>query len=348
MNIEEQFPSNYAKSNIDKIMSSFDKFRTNRPTNPICILAPAGFGKTHILRYLTFNTKYRRRHLRLSRIEFIYTDIHEVLIEKATGNTTVIWLKDYSPGAIAFEKILYRKILHKYQRLKKLKRNSVEIDNDKWSKDKLVSAIDNLIEDFPHKQFYFILDDTEEFFSEDTKAISNLLKFIRDRYRGKIEFIFSMDSSKWFKKIKQKTHGEIANFIAQKVVILSLMNIRETELSESFIPRKLKYLSPSYKNKINKIQNLSGGYLPFKKYLTSSLNSFENVSLDPALRNISEKLISSLTKHQENLLRKVANGEMIKGGWDTNFLIETGLLRLKDRNVSLFSPIIKNYLLNEK
>lgn len=351
MNIEKLFPASYAKTNVDKILHSLRNARINSPTNPVCVLAPAGYGKTHILRYLAYNKKYKSRFYRCRRIEFIYVDMHEVMIEKVSGSASYTWVKDYAPGTIALEKVLYRKFIHKYQRLKNIKRTTPKIENSTWSTEKLISQIEKLTEKYPYKIFYIILDDIEEIFQDDTHAISNLIKYIRDQYRGQIEFIFSLDSSDWFKNTKLSTHGEIANYINQKVIMLSLMNFHETNLYINSPLRRivygLKLLNPSVKKSIKYIQFVSGGYLPYKKYLLSSEIKNYDGKLTPPLINISEKLVQSLTSKQVNLLLKVALGEKIRGGWNTNFLIETGLLNLKDGKVSIFSPIFKSFLLSK-
>ena len=271
MNIEELFPTQYAKTNVDKILSNISYAHFKRPSSPISIIAPAGFGKTHILRYIAYNRKYRRRYLRLRKVEFIYVNINEVLIEKVGGANGFIWAPDYAPQTVALEKILYRKVINKQQELKRQIKQYPSVP-DSWSKDILIESIEALVSDFPDKNFYFIFDDVDKLFQFETISISNLIKYIRDRYRGNIECIFSINTTRWFEEIKAETHGEIANYLTQNTIVLVLMDVKETELYVdsplvNFYSKYIAHNLPSYKSKLKKIQILSGGYLPYKKYL---------------------------------------------------------------------------------
>ncbi|MCA9381116.1 hypothetical protein KC678_02535 [Candidatus Dojkabacteria bacterium] len=348
MNIEELFPPQYAKSNVDKILSSISYAHFKRPSSPLSIIAPAGYGKTHILRYIAYNRKYRRRYSRLRKIEFIYININEVLIEKVGGANGFIWAPDYAPQTVALEKILYRKVINKYQELCKLIKQYPPIP-DSWSKDILIGAIEDLVSKFPDKNFYFIFDDVDKLFQFETISISNLIKYIRDRYRGSIECIFSINTTRWFEEAKAESHGEIVNYLTQRTVVLGLMDIKETELYidnplMNLYARYFLHNLPSYKTKSKRIQELSGGYLPYKKYLINSITDINRIGMNPALANISEKLIVSLTSKQKDILFDFIAGVKVNNSWDLNFLQETGIIkRYKSQNI-LFSPIFKKYL----
>jgi len=336
-------PANYAKTNVKALSREIE--------GGYCItyLAPASMGKSNFLKYLVHNKAYKREYRSFSKCEFIYVDCTEIVLEEqrrssVQQNSSSNQI-DQSSTIEIYEKVIANAILNQITAL------NIDISNvnlPSGSKDLLYFLCNLFIERNKGKLVYIILDDSEKLLQNNLINIGEVLKFLRSKHRKVLNYIFTLDSTEWINILNANPQWELSDLMSRKFLVYKLIELYELFIPLSFtiesrLPLWVYYRTSKFKSKFRKVNDLSGGYLPYAKVLWASEDLLSNFRLTSELNLATKRLLSSLTQSQSDLLRKISLGEEVIDNFDLDYLIKTAVIKNINGKWQLFSIILDSY-----
>lgn len=312
---------------------------------PITIFSPSGGGKSSLMNYLAFNHRYKFFHpIKSYNTHFIYFDTKYLKTEKI-DQRNVIYSGDKTEIARIYKQMLYPYLLDVFKHM------AEEYHLKNIDEEDFIKYIDKLIKLYPRKRFFIFIDGVDQIFDAKYEVVRSILKFLRDKYRGHIEFIFTMTHEKYLDSKVFSEIGEIGNLIGQRILYLPI-NLSTYGLSilSSVIPMNLYTILYVFRFRLRKshsqIDYLSGGYGPYSKAMLSmdenELNDILKYPLSLELRSRTERLLRSFNPSTNQILLKIAGG-VNPDNLDHNAiknLTRLGILK----EGKLFSPVLEKYL----
>lgn len=344
MNLEDSYPANYHITNVDRVISKI------KGTSSVTIISPAGFGKSHLLRFLAFNKKYKTRYKNLKNIEFIYIDLTELKLENANNQEfNTLNPGFYHPTAIdnitrVFLKEISKKLIEKEPYFTSdLSLNGLELRNQ------LNYTTELLLKKFRNKIFYIELDGTEVFLDQQMEQCFSFLKYFRDNFKGRVEYVFTLTDMNVMQAMLNVKHGAFSAIFSHNISVLTLTHFKEIYRSRSTsFKRKYEELfknrSAQFKKWQDDVTYLTGGYPPYCKFIEKFYPLPSNLNLTQELVLISENLLRTLTPNQAEILIKVTKKQPIEPSNDLSFLLETGLVKNEANTLKPFSPIFEVFI----
>lgn len=349
--IEEHYPSYFCKSNLDLIFLGLNS------SHCTTIFWPSGTGLSHLLRFVAYNKRYRRRYKNIAKTDFIYVNIDDLDTFKVDLKIdTQILQTSYSE---LLKKLLINSILEFLGQQKTI----LETQD---SREILFSLIDDYLKKNNSRTLFFILDGTDKLLDKNDPEINALLKTIREKYKYKVEYIFGFNNINWLEKLNTK-NNLLTSLLTQKIVILKMLNAKEYMTKLAATPRELFFYNlitkrtRNYKKEVELIDQLCGGYMSYFKIIKNNLPKAKkekttininnlihwralNPSLDMELRYASERLLNSLTKEQFLILKDLTSLKPVKLSKSLQILEQLGIIIRTANKIKIFSPIMTDYL----
>ena len=342
----ENYPKNYAKSNVDQIIDAIDITRS------LSVFAPSGFGKSSLSKYIAFNQAYKSRYYKLKKVNFVYVNLSELSAETFEESQAMFSPVENNKQK-RFSEILYRSFL--------------EADRTK-STEQIQDAILNFQNGDYKNNFYFfiekylklnkgkltilILDNSDALNKQGFEAQKEFLKNFRDQYRTRVEYLFLIGELTELNNLNRSKWGTLVDLITQKILLMKMPVLEECilpmHIEESMIVYNLftKH-SSAFKERLKLIDQWSGGYPPYFKYLfrLNNLESLRNLVVDRELELSAERLLSSLDKeHLEVLQKLVKDKKFNEKTREGKELLQMGVIVKEAAGFRLFSPLLHHYI----
>ncbi len=342
----ENYPKNYAKSNIDQVMEAIDVVR------PLTLFAPSGFGKSTISKYISFNSTYRSRYSFLKKVNFIYINLSELFAETYDDNQN-LFAQVESNKQKRFVEILYRSFLEADR--------SINEDNiqdrlrdfqDGDYKNNFYFFIEKYLKVNRGKLTFIVLDNMETLSKPGFETQKEFLRNFRDQYKTRIEYLFMMGNLHELNNLSKTKWGSLIDLITQKIIFMR-MPVTEENILPSHVEYPMVFFNQiirrteAFKEKFKLITKWSGGYPPYFKYLfrIKNIDSLRNLVVDRELELASERLYTSLDKAHCDILRKlVKDRKLNETDRETKELIAMGVIMKDPEGYRLFSPVFNYYI----
>ena len=336
----KRYSGRFNKPQVDKIIKNL------KTATPLTVYAPSGFGKSRVLTYISFNRRYRKFKWKLRNTYFAYLDATDIAVQSLDGAQQPSH-RDPSTAAKYHREVIETKFL---EALKAMCKHH----NFAYSKDEtdLFALLDKLVDNNPRMRIYLILDGIEKLFADKFRTRRDTIKFLRDKYRGNLEYIFGMSDAKYIDEIDTNL-GELSKLLAQKFISLPLIDSGMAEYLHFSTGRIHRYLHKiwiridrSLSARFKLIDRISGGYPPYVKYLLSlDKRELAELGLSKELEIGSKRLIKSLHPKQQIYMKKV----MQDPGFHQNdlyftLLKELRIIRNYENSQKLFSQIMYWFL----
>lgn len=339
----KKFSIIYRRQDVSKITG---KLGTGMP---LTVFAPSGFGKSIVVRYMTYHNHYKLLHpIRTFNTHFVYFDCKVITTENVNVKNVMFSSSESKNMTGIYKEMIYPDFL---QALK----NSLADDGLNFPKtDKLIDFLDELIKRYSKKRFFVFLDSFDLLISEKYFKVRQILKYLRDRYRGHIEYIFVLSEEKYLYKENLQDLGEILNMLGERIISLPIKSsLVSYGLSSSILPSYIYYIyyliNWKIRNRFRLINQLAGGYGPYIKHLmVYSESELKKIIRDKSYLNFeiesrSERLLRSLTPTTNRLLIQIAKtGELNTEDKERAYRLRNlGMVLDNDR---LFSPLMERFL----
>ena len=317
---EVRYPSNYSFKDVSNFLKKLD------PNSCSTLVGPAGFGKSNFLRFITYNDTYRELHKFNTSLEFVYIDLSILFEVKPIDFILIISL-----GILD---------LIKYKNLVSAE-TITEIKNELNSNTNLHIALhvfDKLLNYLKSETtVHLILDNVEKIFKFSYIETLDLIKFIRDKFGNRLQFIFAINNLNLLKEIQERKFGRISDILLHNIYFLGLEKN----------PKNF-YLNINKDLNIKQITNIlkfSGGLPSYVKQLVlSDSNLVINENLKQLTDNTSLKLVQCLTPKQISFIKNINKFETVDIETELTQLILLGIVEKNENNYTVFSPIFEEYI----
>lgn len=313
----------------------------------ISIFAPSGYDKSQYFRYLAFNKRYKAQFKDFKNVKIIYIDSTEIKINSNVEQSNYLMPQISKTDEI---EILFLKDIADSM--------NVSLDRDVFYltgyalRDELMKLMEYMLDRYSEKVFYFVLDGSDEFFfSKDYNSYISFFKYFKNKFRGRVEYIFVFGYLSTLKKIL--TSGDKSNsyLFSSKIIYLPLLHPKDTYRHMvysplTFIMYLLRKRNPAFQMWLNKIYKISGGYPLYTRILMSLKISRDVINND--LLSATRRLLGSFTDKHIHTLISIAKGEQVEKTDELTVLVKLGIVRLENNQLQIFSIILKNYLLGNR
>lgn len=341
----EQYPNNYSRSILDRIIRELDT------TRALTIFSPSGFGKSALAKYMTFNQGYKSRYYDLKKVQFVYVNLNELAAEPFEEQTLTNNQTETNKHK-RFLEIIARSFIESSG---KLSYDQIQATIESTISNDYKKSFYTFIDNFIRKQGKFtfvILDGLEVLVKPEFDKLKEFLKNLRDQYKTKLDFIFFIGDLNYLSTISRNVWGSLNDLLIHKIILMPMPETNESVLPMHFSQMPLYFnlitrQSPLFKERIKVVDYLGGGYPPFFKYLfrIKDIDQLKNPSYDREIEFASEKLFHSLTEDHQNLLLALVN----KKDFDHTSrafkeLEALKILRVEGDRIKLFSPFFGIFL----
>lgn len=331
----QDLPSNYRKSSLNHLFNEID------PSNSVNFYAPSGFGKSHLFRFISFNRSYKRHYKSARNYYFAYVDANELAVKAKS----VLQLNTINnPQAVTLQEVAEEEIKSALELMTTVQR--LTNNNNQKIKD-YISAV---IHDNPKAYFFIIIDGVEQLVDTQYQVMLDVFKYIRDRYRGRLDYIFGISQGDFIEKKDYSELGSIAPLLGRKIVSIPLEPNSEQIFKSMYKGNKLLLLFTKKRNKqrLIKVDTMSGGYAPYIKYLLGRREPLDLVQPLPVeLKTASMRLKNSLSQNQYNCIKNLLLNNYLTETNSTKALFNLRILHKDNEGIRLFSPIMHKFILEE-
>jgi len=332
---EKDSQANYSETNINNIVPKI------KGSMSLTIVAPTGFGKSTLYRFITSNKKYRKRFSNLKNIIFLYIDLTDCISDLEQINKHNQSLYEPKDELSAIKKLFANSIA------RFLKIQPDEISNANLDQ-KLESLMNSLIQTYPNKIIYFILDEFQYLLINNSLIHGSFIKGFRAQFKGHLEYIFSITNIDYLKKITPESYNGFSHLLSHQVITLQLVHNKETYRFKSsgykrIIDERIVRNSRKFKELLEQAYALSGGYFPYSRYLFSLNEIPLTINLTMELKLASNNLLKNLTQTQLRILRSIVYKRQVSHSDDLKFLMDSKIIRGETGVLKLFSPIMEEY-----
>lgn len=202
-----------------------------------------------------------------------------------------------------------------------------------------INVLAQLIEQLPLKSEYFlIIDHFDSIIKNKDKINLDIFKFIRSNSNVKLQYLFATENINFRDILDRSYLNSLSDLLSHKITYLPI-GLK----SETWIEKTKELLEDGYSEE--EIYKITGGYTTFKKVLNASRTLEVNAKNKDELLIAINKLFSSLSLDQIELLKKVnVRIHINKKSADLNLLKTIGLVKEdKAGELHLFSEILNLY-----
>jgi len=196
-----------------------------------------------------------------------------------------------------------------------------------------------------------IMLDSFEKGQELSSSVFNTLYGLRNLEKMRVVYLFvtNQDISRIFQPTKT---GSLFNLINYNKHWLTPLEKEETyKLAEEFASLLDSKLDKTEKEKIWKISGGHSWYIKTSSKLFAEKIIDKDTSLDElaqlsSIKTRGEQIWENLDERSKNILKRVAKGEKVNKRQISEFLKETGIVKLTKNETQLFSPLFEHYIQN--
>lgn len=223
--------------------------------------------------------------------------------------------------------------------VKTLKQQSIAIEHQD-----IIELLNKVFDKNKQLNIFLAIDGVEKLIGKEFSAACEQLKYIRDSFRNRFEYIFGLGTAKGL-SITRENYGTLSALIAQQLIIINLSSTAEeiyfSQIKRGWYNWLVSRLLP--REDFVSINNVSGGYAPYIKFLLRiHFKAGAKLNMSTELISASDRLLQSLSPALIQILVGVLKGNPINTNtFNYQLLKKLGIVV----NNRLFSPIFSTYLL---
>jgi DNA-binding winged helix-turn-helix (wHTH) protein len=329
---ESQYPVDSRKKEIDELLTYI------REGNSVQLLGLPGYGRSNVLRFLTYSSAIRKAHLgkENERMHFVLIDFSEVRKRPLFDVTKFMFL-------CLADSLLERQLQEEYEKVYGLFKESLILQDELMLFQALKQALDYMATE-RLMTVIFLCDRFDEYIPTLTPEFFTNLRSLRDRVKYQFNVVFSLTRS-LEESIEADLFSDFYEFVAGHLVYVRLCDSPSLDFRLGYLEKITGKILPEKQKK--ELLHLTGGHGRLTRICSESLLAATDISdiekhvfSQKTVQDALKKIWKALTPAEQHTLSHLAFADkQIK-----TYLEQVELVQ-KD---ALAIPLLEDFLIEHK